>query len=86
MTLLLFVLVAAAEARRTLVIADDPSVATSHSIFLRGLATRGHLVDIRAANDASLRIRDWDEWLYEAIIVFAVFGDRQVRGRFRATI
>ena len=54
-----------------LVLLQDLSIANTHSRFFQQLKDAGYSLDIRAAEDKSLRLRDWDSWSYEKLILFA---------------
>ena len=56
---------------RTLVLAQTLSVKDSHSRFLRHLGASGREVDVREVSDDTLRLRDWDIWLYNEVIILA---------------
>ena len=60
---------------RTLVLAQTLSIKDSHSRFLRFLEASGREVDVREVSDDTLRLRDWDIWLYNEIIVLAPEAD-----------
>jgi len=70
-SLVLNFLLAQCAASRVLVLYDDPFVRASHSTYFADLISRGYEVSIKAASDRSLKLRDWDEWLYDKIIIFA---------------
>ena len=57
--------------RDVLVLVEDASVRSTHSIFLDDLRQQGWKVSIRSAEDKTLRLRDWDDWLYSKIAIFA---------------
>ena len=71
--LLLFWTAAAVQAsgQNVLVILDDPSIKHTHSTYLEDLATRGYDLTFRTVGDRKLQVRDWDDWLYDQLIVFA---------------
>ena len=69
--LLLAALCSCAAASKVLVLYDDPLIRSTHSRFLSGLHSQGHTVTIKSVTDGSLKLRDWDEWLYEKLIIFA---------------
>jgi len=60
---------------RTLVLAQTLSIKDSHSRFLRFLEASGREVDVREVSDDTLRLRDWDIWLYNEIVVLAPEAD-----------
>ena len=69
--ILLAALCSCASASKVLVLYDDPLIRSTHSRFLSGLHSQGHTVTIKSVTDGSLKLRDWDEWLYEKLIIFA---------------
>lgn len=54
-----------------LVLVEDLSIASTHSLYFQRLSDAGYSLDIKAADDKSLRLKDWDAWSYEKLIVFA---------------
>lgn len=66
---------------RTLLIADMSSIQESHSLFIQNLRATGREVDIRDASDTSLRLRDWDIWLYAELVIFAPQADGELRAK-----
>jgi hypothetical protein len=74
-TLLVIAAQAADEAEysvpRTLLLAQTLSIKDSHSRFLQYLEATGRELDVREVSDDTLRLRDWDIWLYNEVIIFA---------------
>ena len=54
-----------------LVLVDDPFIRHTHSLYFGDLASRGYSLTFRAAGDKKLQLRDWDQWMYDKIIIFA---------------
>ena len=86
--LLLTLLVIAAQAAddeysvpRTLLLAQTLSVKDSHSRFLQYLEATGRELDVREVSDDTLRLRDWDIWLYNEVIIFAPQAEGQLLSR-----
>lgn len=67
---LLCAVAAAAGQQRVLVLLEDPALQDSHGTFLNGLAARGYQVDIKPINANSLQLKNWDEWLYDKLVIF----------------
>ena len=57
--------------QQVLVLVEDLSTASTHSIFLQQLEKAGYLLDVKGAQDKSLRLREWDSWLYSKLVIFA---------------
>lgn len=57
--------------RRVLVLLDDTAVKSTHSLFFSSLTDRGYQITYSAANAQDLTIKDWDNYLYDKVIVFA---------------
>ena len=57
--------------KKVLVLLEEPSLRASHSVFFGDLRKQGFNLHIRSAEDKSLRLRDWDDWLYGKLIIFA---------------
>ena len=56
---------------RVLVLVDDPFIRHTHSVYFGDLTSRGYSLTFRAAADKKLQLRDWDEWMFEKLIIFA---------------
>eukprot|EP00744_Colponema_vietnamica_P003219 GILI01004968.1.p1 GENE.GILI01004968.1~~GILI01004968.1.p1 ORF type:complete len:425 (+),score=163.19 GILI01004968.1:46-1320(+) len=68
---LLAVAVVAQHGTRTLVIMDDNSVQNSHSTFFKDLESRGHKLTYKVAGDSSLKLKEYGEYLFDNIVLFA---------------
>jgi oligosaccharyltransferase complex subunit beta len=64
-------------ARRVLVLVDDLSLRSSHSIFFNSLISRGYQLEFKLADDASLSIQRYGEFLYDGLILFAPSASRK---------
>ena len=69
--LLLALVCTCASAAHVLVLYDDPLIRSTHSKFLDGLQSQGHTVTIKSVTDSSIKLKDWDDWRYEKLIIFA---------------
>ena len=58
-------------AAKVLVLQDDPLIRSTHSRYFRDLHSQGHTVTIKSVTDSTLKLRDWDDWLYDKLIIFA---------------
>ena len=58
-------------AAHTLVLGDDLSLATTHSQFLSQLESRGHKVTISKADNASISLTHYGEYVYDNVIIFS---------------
>lgn len=76
-------LAAAGEGPRVLVLLESPGLQTSHSEFFEGLSGRGYQLDFKQISDSSLRLKDWDDWLYDKLIILAATGG-ELAARLRA--
>ncbi|GAB4821924.1 hypothetical protein N2152v2_008970 [Parachlorella kessleri] len=65
----------AAASQRVLVLLESLDLQQSHSEFFGGLSSRGYQLDFKQVSDKMLQLRDWDTWLYDKVIIFAVKGD-----------
>ena len=54
-----------------LVLVEDARIRSTHSAFFGDLRQQGWKVTIKSAADKTLRLRDWDDWLYGKIAIFA---------------
>ncbi|KAK9811519.1 hypothetical protein WJX72_005178 [[Myrmecia] bisecta] len=57
--------------QRVLVLLDDLNYKHSHSLFFSSLQTRGYSLDFKRLDGKALQLRDWDDWLYEHVILLA---------------
>jgi len=70
--LLLLLRVAAAAAQpRVLVLLEDLTIRNTHSAYFHALAQDGFSLEFKLATGKGLRLREWDDWLYDKLIVFA---------------
>ncbi|KAK4319035.1 hypothetical protein Pmani_010014 [Petrolisthes manimaculis] len=69
--LVLSLCVAATVATNTLVLVDTLATRETHSIFLKSLQERGHEVSVKAADDPSLQLSRYGEYLYQNLVILA---------------
>ncbi|KAL3525431.1 hypothetical protein ACH5RR_013803 [Cinchona calisaya] len=62
--------------RRILVLLDDVSLKSSHSIFFNSLQTRGFDLDFKLADDPKLALQRYGQYLYDGLILFAPTAER----------
>lgn len=55
----------------TLVLLDNLAIKETHSIFFKSLQERGYVLTFKSADDASLSLTKYGEYLYEHLILFA---------------
>ncbi|CAL4059207.1 unnamed protein product, partial [Meganyctiphanes norvegica] len=55
----------------TLVLVDTLATRETHSIFLKSLQERGHEVTVKAADDPSLQLSRYGEYIYQNLVIFA---------------
>uniref|UniRef100_A0A1Q3FF06 Dolichyl-diphosphooligosaccharide--protein glycosyltransferase 48 kDa subunit n=1 Tax=Culex tarsalis TaxID=7177 RepID=A0A1Q3FF06_CULTA len=60
-----------AEPGETLVLLDNLAIRETHSIFFKGLQERGYKLTFKLADDASLVLSRYGEFLYKHLILFA---------------
>ncbi|XP_018025715.1 dolichyl-diphosphooligosaccharide--protein glycosyltransferase 48 kDa subunit isoform X2 [Hyalella azteca] len=70
-SLFLVTLVGCASATKTLVLVDTLATRETHSIFLKALTDRGHDLTIKSADEPSLQLARYGEYLYDNLILFA---------------
>ncbi|KAI5612259.1 dolichyl-diphosphooligosaccharide--protein glycosyltransferase 48 kDa subunit precursor [Silurus asotus] len=56
---------------KTLVLLDSPNIRDTHSIFFRSLADRGFDLTFKTADDPSLSLIKYGQFLYDHLIIFA---------------
>jgi len=57
--------------RRLLVLLDDLSLKSSHSIFFNSLKSRGFDLDFKLVDDQKLDLQRYDQYLYDDLILFS---------------
>ncbi|KAI4461169.1 dolichyl-diphosphooligosaccharide--protein glycosyltransferase 48 kda subunit [Holotrichia oblita] len=57
--------------RNTLVLLDNQVIKETHSIFFKQLQERGYTLTFKVADDASLVLSKYGEYLYDNLIIFA---------------
>ncbi|KAI5684238.1 hypothetical protein M9H77_05466 [Catharanthus roseus] len=62
--------------RRILVLLDDASIKSSHSIFFNSLQKRGYNLDFKLADDPKLSVQRYGQYLYDGLILFAPTTER----------
>lgn len=55
----------------TLVLLDNLAIKETHSIFFKSLQDRGYVLTFKLADDATLLLSKYGEYLYEHLIIFA---------------
>jgi hypothetical protein len=60
-----------ASGKRVLALVGSDAIRKSHSQFFKGLKDAGLDVDIRGHKDEGLKLRNYDEWNYDHLVVFA---------------
>lgn len=62
--------------RRILVLLDDLSLRSSHSIFFNSLQARGFHLDFKLADDPTLSLQRYGHYSYDALILFSPSAER----------
>ncbi|CAI9753002.1 unnamed protein product [Fraxinus pennsylvanica] len=62
--------------RRILVLLDDLALKSSHSIFFTSLQSRGFDLDFKLADDPSIAVKRYGQYLYDGLILFSPSTDR----------
>jgi oligosaccharyltransferase complex subunit beta len=57
--------------RRLLVLLDDLSLKSSHSIFFNSIKSRGFDLDFKLAGDPKLALQRYGQYLYDGLILFS---------------
>jgi oligosaccharyltransferase complex subunit beta len=57
--------------KKVLVLYGASSIKETHGQFLKGLESKGVKVDLKSVKDSSLKLKDYDTWLYDALVLFA---------------
>ena len=69
--LLCFFVTLAFAKQKTLVLLENDSIKVSHSIFFQDLQQKGHQLVFKLADDSSLTLSKYGEYLYQNLIIFA---------------
>jgi len=77
--------IAAAEQQqqRVLLLLNDLGLEGSLQTFVKGLAARGYAVDTKAISDSSLQLKNWDDWLYDKLVIFGSNKGRRGAGQLQ---
>lgn len=62
---------AAASRGRALVLIEDLARSSQFDQYLESVKRLGYEVERRSAADKDLRLRNWDDWLYDKLIILA---------------
>ncbi|CAN1814242.1 Dolichyl-diphosphooligosaccharide--protein glycosyltransferase 48 kDa subunit [Linum perenne] len=62
--------------RRILVLLDDFSLKSSHSIYFTSLKSRGFDLEFKLADDPKLALQRYGQYLYDGLILFAPSVER----------
>ena len=56
---------------QVLVLLEDLTIRNLHSEYFQGLIEDGFDLEFKVADSKGLRLREWDDWLYDKLIIFA---------------
>ena len=56
---------------KVLVLLENLAIRNTHSEYFQSLTEAGNSLDFRLAESKGLRLREWDDWLYDKLIIFA---------------
>ncbi|KAL1566573.1 Dolichyl-diphosphooligosaccharide--protein glycosyltransferase 48 kDa subunit [Salvia divinorum] len=62
--------------RRILVLLDDLSLKSSHSLFFSSLKSRGFDLDFKRADDPSIAVKRYGQYMYDGLILLSPSTDR----------
>ncbi|KAK6152909.1 hypothetical protein DH2020_012548 [Rehmannia glutinosa] len=62
--------------RRILVLLDDLSLKSSHSLFFSSLQSRGFDLDFKLADDPTIAVKRYGQYLYDGLILFSPSTER----------
>lgn len=57
--------------KKVLVLYGASNIKDTHSQFIKGLQDKGLKVDLKSVKDSDLKLKDYDTWLYDALVLFA---------------
>lgn len=62
--------------RRILVLIDDASIKSSHSLFFKSLQSRGFELEFKLADDPSIFVQKYGQYLYDGLILFSPSAEK----------
>ncbi|CAH9105627.1 unnamed protein product [Cuscuta europaea] len=62
--------------RRILVVLDDASIKSSHSLFFSSLQSRGFVLEFKLADDTSINVQRYGKYLYDGLILFSPSAEK----------
>ncbi|KAK9678231.1 hypothetical protein RND81_11G197900 [Saponaria officinalis] len=69
--------------RRILVILDDISLKSSHSIFFNSLISRGYSLDFKLSDDRNIALQKYGNYLYDGLVLFAPSAESIAEGSLK---
>lgn len=57
--------------KKVLVLYGQNSIKETHGQFIKGLQNKGVTVELKSVKDSGLKLRDYDTWLYDALVLFS---------------
>jgi oligosaccharyltransferase complex subunit beta len=70
--------------KKVLVLFGQSSIKESHGQFIKGLESKGVTVDLKSVKDSSLKLKNYDTWLYDALVLFAPKATSECRNKPQA--
>ncbi|RAL46584.1 unnamed protein product [Cuscuta campestris] len=62
--------------RRILVLIDDASIKSSHSLFFKSLQSRGFELEFKLADDPSIFVQRYGQYMYDGLILFSPSAEK----------
>ena len=59
------------EKSKVLVLHESVAYASTYSQYLDRIRRQGYEIEQRSATDPDLHLREWDDWKYQKLIIFA---------------
>ncbi|KAK8944137.1 Dolichyl-diphosphooligosaccharide--protein glycosyltransferase 48 kDa subunit [Platanthera zijinensis] len=57
--------------RRLLILVDDLTIRSSHSLFFKSLESRGYSLEFRLADDPKISLQRYGHYLYDGLVIFS---------------
>ena len=70
--------------RRVLALFESVADTSSYSQYLDEVRRQGYVIERRSATDPNLHLREWDDWKYDNLIIFAS-GIKSEHAQFAST-
>ncbi|KAL9245993.1 hypothetical protein vseg_019582 [Gypsophila vaccaria] len=71
------------KSRQILVVLDDISLKSSHSLFFSSLSSRGYSLDFKLSDDRTIALHRYGSYLYDGLVLFSPAAERVAEGSLK---